>query len=410
MFGVDFVKRMKRFINVYSSFTFPVLICDDEYNYFWSNHSARTFFTRKDGRINVKAMLAELDLSAVNDKLLTEGFYIAGDIIPFNDIQINIYPIFHPNNEEIEGILLIFLERSLSPTKSFSDYFSKTSDIFADNIREILNNIFVTSDIMASKADLLGMDWIIPHINLINVNVYEILRISHNITAYSKLQNQQVDLNFNMVDLNETLCILKDSISALAGVVGIPIEFNLPDEPVYIPLDNEWAAIAFYNILHNSLYYTKAGNEVKVSIEEDAHFVNLIIEDRGIGIKEEVLSSVFKPYHSALNSGKPCGIGLGLALSSRIIDLHDGQIKIESEESIGTKVTINLPTLRFSNPLPLNQQRKNGNDMSTLYRSTNDRFSELYIGLTSSLLSPYNPNKEFIDSAIKGYKEHNIEE
>ena len=116
---------------------------------------------------------------------------------------------------------------------------------------------------------------------------------------------------------------------------------RLPD----IEGDNAKLGQAITGILHNAVKFTPAGGRIDVSTYVSDSQVKLRIDDTGIGMREEDLSVVLKPFHrlrSALD-GQHQGTGLGLPFAKAIIDLHGGELNIDSKFGDGTCVEIALP-------------------------------------------------------------------
>ncbi|MEB3174310.1 MAG: ATP-binding protein, partial [Cyanobacteriota bacterium] len=104
---------------------------------------------------------------------------------------------------------------------------------------------------------------------------------------------------------------------------------------------------ALINLLTNAVKFTPEGGRVTLSAQlaEDPQFLRLTVADTGIGIAPENQKQLFQPFRqidSALNR-KYEGTGLGLALVKRIIDLHDGQVTLESEVGVGSSFSLLLP-------------------------------------------------------------------
>ena len=83
----------------------------------------------------------------------------------------------------------------------------------------------------------------------------------------------------------------------------------------------------------------KASGTINVTVAEEKNQYRIEIEDRGCGITEENKKKIFNPFFTTKDRGN----GLGLAIVKKIMDGHEGSIGIESEEGIGTKVTLHLP-------------------------------------------------------------------
>ena len=106
--------------------------------------------------------------------------------------------------------------------------------------------------------------------------------------------------------------------------------------------DPEFLRSVFNNLFINALQAmenTGGHLKLKISPDGDGQFVEFEVSDTGGGISEENLSKIFEPYFST----KETGTGLGLAIVHKIVDIHNGTIKVESIEGEGTKFTVRLP-------------------------------------------------------------------
>jgi len=101
------------------------------------------------------------------------------------------------------------------------------------------------------------------------------------------------------------------------------------------------------NILSNAIKYSPAGGPVTITLSREDGSAGsravLSITDRGIGIPAGDLTRIFEPSQRAGNVGGTAGTGIGLANARQIIELHHGQIRVESEEGAGTTITVCLP-------------------------------------------------------------------
>ena len=106
--------------------------------------------------------------------------------------------------------------------------------------------------------------------------------------------------------------------------------------------DPEFLRSVFNNLFINALQAMEKGGGhlgIKISPSDDGQFVDFEISDTGSGISPENVSKIFEPYFST----KETGTGLGLAIVHKIVDIHHGEIRVESTEGEGTKFTVRLP-------------------------------------------------------------------
>jgi len=97
----------------------------------------------------------------------------------------------------------------------------------------------------------------------------------------------------------------------------------------------------FINLLNNALDAVDEKGNIDIKIFGDDGFVNVFIEDDGEGIASEELEKIFMPFHTTKSKGK--GTGLGLYISKRIVDNHDGQLLVESKIGKGSIFVVRLP-------------------------------------------------------------------
>jgi signal transduction histidine kinase len=99
--------------------------------------------------------------------------------------------------------------------------------------------------------------------------------------------------------------------------------------------------VALANLVQNAIQASAAGQEVEVRIERSAGQVKIWVTDQGHGVPAQHLESIFNPFFTT----KPQGVGLGLPIVAKIVDEHQGQIQVFSEEGKGTKFEVVLPTV-----------------------------------------------------------------
>ncbi|MCA9913509.1 MAG: ATP-binding protein, partial [Anaerolineae bacterium] len=100
------------------------------------------------------------------------------------------------------------------------------------------------------------------------------------------------------------------------------------------------------HILNNAIHYGKEGGSVFVVMQEIDKTLIVSIQDDGIGIAADVLHRIFEPFfraNEARTMDDRVGSGVGLAIVQRIVNLHGGEISVQSQPGQGTTVTVKLP-------------------------------------------------------------------
>jgi len=107
-------------------------------------------------------------------------------------------------------------------------------------------------------------------------------------------------------------------------------------------------------LLDNSLKFTPTGGKIDLLYVGDDQEIVLTVIDTGIGIPMEEKEQIFERFYRVdkARARETGGSGLGLSIVKRIVDVHEGKIKIESTVETGTSVTVTLPRLKGLRPLP----------------------------------------------------------
>jgi signal transduction histidine kinase len=141
-----------------------------------------------------------------------------------------------------------------------------------------------------------------------------------------------------------------DGVRPRATLKGVELEYLVPVPRAWrIEGDPARLQQAFANLLVNAVKFTPKGGFVRVSVEEHGSHVTVAFRDTGIGIATEHLPKLFEPLWQAERplSREESGLGLGLGIVRHIVQLHGGEVRIESDgPGRGTHVTVRLPLNR----------------------------------------------------------------
>ena len=167
----------------------------------------------------------------------------------------------------------------------------------------------------------------------------EILRINEIVDQFLRFAKPASPL-FEKVDLipifEETLQLLRPQLER--GKISVQKEFgSLPS----ITVDKEQMKQVILNLLMNAIQAMPKGGRLSLAgrASRDGHWIELLIQDSGIGILLQDMDKLFNPFFST----KEGGIGLGLSIAHRIIDQHHGKIEVESNPGKGTLFTLSIP-------------------------------------------------------------------
>lgn len=181
--------------------------------------------------------------------------------------------------------------------------------------------------------------------NIISEQTNRLSRLIQNLLNLSKIEMGNLTLNSGLV---KTDWMVEDSLLAVEAAAqkkNIGIRKNLPDQFPSLIGDKDLLKTAVINILGNAVKYSPENTEISLSLYEDKGMVVFDIADQGYGISEEDLPHIFDRFYRSkdVNIVKQAGSGLGLAMTLEIIQLHGGEIEVESKPDKGTRFVIRIP-------------------------------------------------------------------
>ncbi len=161
---------------------------------------------------------------------------------------------------------------------------------------------------------------------------------------FTKIETGKPTQRNQQVDLKHVARTSMDTVRPYAIQKDVKIRLCVPED-IVIEADAGEMEIIFNNLLSNAVKYNKDGGKVDVSIRQDENRVEIKVADTGIGMEEDEAARLFKDFVRIKNpkTRNITGSGLGLSIVKKIIDLYDGEIKVESQPDAGSTFTVLLP-------------------------------------------------------------------
>lgn len=149
-------------------------------------------------------------------------------------------------------------------------------------------------------------------------------------------------LELSWLNLHDTLHQVLKSLGVFINQTGAIITTSFSSKDIFVHADETHLFNLFYNLVENSLKYSKATPKIVLTTETRNEKVLVSVEDNGLGMSYEVQRNVFKKFYRGQNRNTYIskGFGLGLNYVKNITELHGGSIKFKSQLGIGTKFTI----------------------------------------------------------------------
>lgn len=220
-------------------------------------------------------------------------------------------------------------------------FFTQVAHEFRTPLTLILNPL---DDMQEKVMHISGVQ---EDVSLIRRNAKRLLALVNDLMDLRKVDGSERQLELSSFDFNDFIREIYYSFQALARQCHINLYLSLPEEVVRVTFDKNGLEKVFFNLLSNALKFTPEGGNVtiRVSALNDSSQLHVEIADTGIGISDEEMSRLFKPFalsHQDLH-GQIQGSGVGLAIVKSIIEKHEGSISVSRMSPSGTCFSICLP-------------------------------------------------------------------
>ena len=212
-------------------------------------------------------------------------------------------------------------------------------------LRTPLNVISSTNQLLLelSKKDNIKADKLAYYIDISERNCNRLLNLVNNILDNTKLQSKMYTLNLKEVDIiylvEETSLTLIDYIKSKSIELIIDPEV----EEKVILCDDYEIERCIVNLVSNAAKFTPEGGNITITIKDLDDKVMISVLDTGVGIEEKYHKTIFDRFNQVDNDESKGGSGLGLSITSKIVELHKGEIYVESKVGEGSNFVIILP-------------------------------------------------------------------
>ncbi len=240
--------------------------------------------------------------------------------------------------KETEEALLDAKLQAEQASRLKSDFIS----IISHELRTPLNSIIGFSRLMKNEmAEDLTPDQQ-TYANTIFKNGKQLLEVINNMIDISHIESGDMEMHYESFPVSTAANSITNLLRPLADSKDITLNTRIQDSIIHAdPLKFKQI---LYNLISNAIKFTKNGGEVTVTISCEDDIITRVT-DTGIGIAQEDLKNLFKPFSQLDSSAsrKYPGTGLGLALAKRFVEMHGGWIRVESELNKGSTFTFSIP-------------------------------------------------------------------
>ena len=241
------------------------------------------------------------------------------------------------------------LMKEIIQAKNIAEASNKTKSIFLANmsheLKTPLNSLLGYCRLMEmQKAGPLNPKQL-EFLSIMQDSGNHLLDIITDILDISSIEAGKITLEKKEIFLDDFIKRFRESIRIIAEKKGVNLIFNIDPDSGILYADQIRLKQILYNLLSNAIKFTDKDKSTGLDIKGINEYIEIKVWDEGCGIPDEYLEKIFTPFEQVRNesSVKNQGTGLGLSITKKLVNLHDGEINVESSPGKGSIFKVLLP-------------------------------------------------------------------
>ncbi len=280
-------------------------------------------------------------IGATNDMLhykqvINTGYYLSFFFSAFIIAQSVLLSIRFANEHKIVERMS---ERLMALDRLKDDFLANTSH----ELRTPINGIIgIGESLLDGAAGALPVP-VRKNLEVIVTSGKRLATLINDILDYSKLRNNDIAISAKPVDLKQVVSVVITVIRATMPEKNVDVLNDIPTDMPFVEADENRLQQIMYNLIGNAFKFTQHGC-VRIGAVESGDSVEISVEDTGIGIPSDRLDDIFKSFEQVDGSisREYGGTGLGLSITKKLVELHGGRIRVESEVGKGSRFSFSL--------------------------------------------------------------------
>jgi len=229
--------------------------------------------------------------------------------------------------------------------KELSDFKDEILGIAAHDLRSPLSAIHMSASLLHTFADKMDDDEKDEALKGMVTKAKHMINMLNEMLDISVIESGNLVLKKKLIQFNKIVEKHYQQVLPLARSKNIGMQHETDETLPQVEIDENKMGEVLDNLLTNAIKYTPSDGNVKLTVERTDHSIQVCVQDSGVGIKNSELKRLFKKFSrtSAKPTGGETSTGLGLAIAKKIVDLHNGNIWVESEYGKGSKFYFTIP-------------------------------------------------------------------
>lgn len=272
------------------------------------------------------------------------------------------------------------LQETLEYDRLKTEFFSNISHELKTPINVIFSAVQITNS-MLSQIEILDNDSknkTKKYLNIMRQNCFRLIRLVNNLLDITKIDSGYFKIDLVNCDIVKVVEDITLSVVEYVESTGIELIFDTDIEEKILACDPDKIERIILNLLSNAVKFTKPGGKIFVNILDKGESIIISVKDTGIGIPKENQRQIFERFIQGDKSlsKQSEGSGIGLALVNSIVEMHEGNIHVNSELAKGAEFIIELPLKILSENIEVENNIYSQNDN---IEKVKIEFSDVYI-------------------------------
>jgi hypothetical protein len=238
------------------------------------------------------------------------------------------------------------IEDALSRARDAAERANRAKSQFLANmsheLRTPLNSIIGFARVLLKRRDGDLTERQASFLESMTQSATHLLQLISSVLDLARIESGKFDLALESVDVG---AIARESVASFrpaAATKGLELRLELPDDVPPLRADGTKVRQVLLNLLSNAVKFTAAGS-VTVTVRPRVDSLHITVRDTGPGIPEAEMGRLFEPFHESTLGREAGGSGLGLAISKSFVEMHGGNIWVETQEKQGSAFHFTLP-------------------------------------------------------------------
>ena len=246
--------------------------------------------------------------------------------------------------EELNNSLQSIVERRTAKLVEIVSTNAKFLSIIAHDLRSPFSSIIGILELLKMSLKDFNKDQIEEYVNIVYNSANNTLVLLDNLLVWAVSQNKEKNFRPVKINLYELLREEIENLKTLASQKQIMLKHSV-NHDLNVTADLQMVKTIIRNLISNAIKYTNVNGEITINATELNKYVEVAINDNGVGISTENQKKLFQidKIHTTPGTHAEKGTGLGLLLCKEFVELHGGKLRIDSETGKGSRFAFTLP-------------------------------------------------------------------